>query len=98
MTHIFKYFKRVIVLLTFGLLFVFDRVAAEEKIELLSLDIIDYEDFMQEDSKALDILEKALHEKGIVGIRGVPGYKEKVFKFIESAKEFSNVSDNFVYT
>lgn len=94
MTHIFKYFKRVIVLLTLGLLFVFDRVAAEEKIELLSLDIIAYEDFMQEDSKALDILEKALHEKGIVGIRGVPGYKEKVFKFIESAKEFSALPES----
>ena len=55
----------------------------------LSLDIISYEDFVLDDSKALSLLEKALHENGIVGIRGIPGYKENVFKFIESAREFS---------
>src|SRR5579872_313811 len=63
--------------------------ANEEPIEILALDIIPYEAFVQNDPEALTILGKALHEKGIVGIRGIPGYKEKVLKFIETARAFS---------
>lgn len=64
-------------------------LSAEEQIEVLSLDIIPYEAFIQSDPQAMQILDLALHEKGIVGIRGIPGYKEKVLKFIETAREFS---------
>ena len=52
----------------------------------LDLDVISYESFMQENDHP--ILEKALNEKGIVGIRGLPGYKEKVLRFIDAAKVF----------
>ncbi len=57
--------------------------------EVLSLDVIPYESFVQEDPEALAILKKALYEKGIAGIRGVPGYKEKMARFVESAREFA---------
>lgn len=62
---------------------------AQEQIEILSLDIIPYEAFIQNDPDAMRVLDKALHETGIVGIRGIPGYKEKVLKFIETARAFS---------
>lgn len=52
-------------------------------IEILPLDVIPSEDF------ALEVLRRALHENGIVGIKGIPGYKEKVLKFIEAARAFS---------
>lgn len=61
----------------------------QEDIEILALDIISYRDFMDEDEEAMGVLKTALFEKGIVGIRGIPGYKEKVQRFIESAREFS---------
>ncbi len=53
------------------------------------LDIISYETFMQGGPEMVAELKKAFHEKGIVGIKGIPGYREKVFKFIEAAREFS---------
>ena len=58
-------------------------------VEMLNLDVISYEDFVTEDADALQVLKTALHEKGIVGIRGIPGYKEKVRQFIETAQAFS---------
>lgn len=61
----------------------------EDTIETLFLDVISYENFVKEDPAAMAVLEKALYEKGIVGIRGVPGYREKVKLFIERAREFS---------
>jgi len=65
----------------------------ESTIEELSLDIISYDAFKERDLAALDILEKALHQNGIVGIRGVPGYRNAVDRFIQSAREFSSLSD-----
>lgn len=61
--------------------------------EELSLDIISYVAFKERDPAALDILEKALYQNGIVGIRGVPGYRKAVDRFIQSAREFSSLSD-----
>jgi isopenicillin N synthase-like dioxygenase len=66
-------------------------IAAEP--EVLDLDVISYESFVREEPQALDVLHRALHEKGIVGIRGIPGYKEKVLQFIENARKFSALSD-----
>ena len=57
-------------------------------VEILSLDVISYESFIQEDPESLSKLERALHDNGIVGIRGVPGYKEMVFRFMETARQF----------
>jgi len=62
---------------------------AEEPVEILKLDVIPYEKLMQGDLKTLQILDRALHEKGIVGVRGVPSYKEKYQQFITVAREFS---------
>lgn len=60
-----------------------------EAAEILELDIISYEGLIQGDIETLQVLDRALHEKGIVGIRSVPGYNEKYEKFIETAREFS---------
>jgi len=59
------------------------------KIEILDLDVISYDDFMQKDPAALQQLKNALHEKGIVGIKGIPGYREKVQNYIETVRKFS---------
>lgn len=61
---------------------------AEEGVEILPLDVISYESFAQNDPEAIGVLVKALYEKGIVGIRGIPGYSEKVRRFVEGAREF----------
>jgi isopenicillin N synthase-like dioxygenase len=63
-------------------------VFAEES-EVLDLDVIPNELFSQEDPQALRVLKQALHEKGIVGIRGVPGYQDKLNQFVEKARIFS---------
>lgn len=61
----------------------------QDQIEILSLDVIPYEAFEQDDPQALEALKKALYEKGIVGIRGIPGYKDKLLNYIEAARQFS---------
>jgi len=81
-----RLFKNVIGLLALVLTTI---CHAAEKIEILDLDVISYEDFVSQDPKALEVLKKALHEKGIVGIRGIPGYQEKVQNYIETARKFS---------
>jgi len=55
---------------------------------VLDLDVISYESFIQDDPEALSVLKQALYEKGIVGIKGIPGYAEKVSHFIQTAREF----------
>jgi isopenicillin N synthase-like dioxygenase len=72
-----------------GLLALAVACEGTEKSVVLALDVISYEDFVQGNPEALSVLEKALYEKGIAGIRGIPGYREKVQKFIEAAREFS---------
>lgn len=65
----------------------------QEMVELLDLDVISYEELVQEDAETLSLLKKALQEKGIVGVRGIPGYKEKVYHFIEAAREFASLPE-----
>jgi isopenicillin N synthase-like dioxygenase len=62
---------------------------AKEEIELLELDVLSYDEFIQNNPETLNLLNRALHEKGIVGIAGIPGYVEKVRSFIESARAFT---------
>ncbi len=61
--------------------------------EILELDVISYDDLSRQDAEALQVLKKALHEKGIVGIRGVPGYQEKVQNYTETVRKFSALSE-----
>lgn len=84
-------FKKILSLVTLNIMMVCHLQATVQNtpIEVLSLDVISYNDFMAGDAAALTVLERALYEKGIVGIKGIPGYKEKLFKFIETAKSFS---------
>lgn len=72
--------------------------AMENDIEILDLDVIAYEDFASENPEAMAVLQKALLEKGIVGIKGIPGYKEKVFKYIETARAFSALPEEVKIT
>jgi isopenicillin N synthase-like dioxygenase len=64
-------------------------IIAAEANDVFTLDIISYEDFVNEDPVALQTLQTALSEKGIAGISGIPGYREKVAQYIDMAKEFS---------
>jgi len=86
-----NFLKRILVLTIVSVIFTNkgNAMEVEEKIEVLSLDIIAYEEFVQEKPEAMNILKTALHEKGIVGIKGIPGYKKKLLRFIEIAREFS---------
>ena len=61
--------------------------------EPLFLDVISYDSFIRNDPESLRTLRRALFEKGIVGIRDIPGYTEKVAKLIEAARIFSHLSD-----
>lgn len=61
--------------------------------ERLDLDVISYASFIDEEPQAIKILERALREKGIVGIRGVPGFKEKALQFVQAAREFSSLPE-----
>ncbi len=65
----------------------------QETVEILSLDVLSYDSFVREEPETLDLLRKALFEKGIVGIRGVPGYKDKVTRLIENARQFSSLPE-----
>src|SRR5579863_6775418 len=61
--------------------------------EILELDVISYEQLIQNDADTLQILDQALREKGIVGVRGVPGYRDKYERFISVARAFSNLPE-----
>src|SRR5438105_2679336 len=63
-------FKKTLIF--FGALFI--SVGVTEEVEILTLDVVPYELLIQGDSGALRVLEKALYEKGIAGIKGVPEY------------------------
>lgn len=63
------------------------------EVEKLELDIFNYEDVIKNDEATIAKMRKSLLEKGIAGIRGVPGYKEAAAKFIETAKAFSMLDE-----
>ena len=88
-------FARLANLISFMLLLtsIGHTVEKEEPFEVLSLDVISYESFMREDPEAMCTLQTALYKKGIVGIRGIPGYKEKVSRLIEKSREFSALAE-----
>ena len=88
--------NRFLTVVAAGALLMHAQVCGNEtdnEIEMLTLDIISYEDFVQAKPEAMRILDLALHEKGIVGIKGIPGYKEKLHNFIEHAREFSSLPE-----
>jgi len=53
------------------------------------IEILSYEAVVNANSTALQVLEHAFHEQGIIGIRGIPEFREKTLAFIEAAKGFS---------
>ena len=57
-------------------------------IEILDLDVITYQDLVSSDPEAMDQMRNALHHKGVIGVRGVPGYREKAKKLIDTARIF----------
>ncbi len=63
--------------------------ASEGKVDILSLDVLSYEQLMANDPETVDTLSKALHTKGIVGIRGVPGFIEASEALLATSREFS---------
>ena len=65
-----------------------------QAVEILELDIISYEDLIQANPQAIEILRKALHTKGIVGVRDVPDYKEKYEQFIIATQTFNALPED----
>ena len=68
-----------------ALIFFVSIAMAEE----LALKVIPYDLFMQDDAETLETLRAALYQEGIVGIRGVPGYRERLKEFVDEARAFS---------
>lgn len=62
--------------------------ASKNEIEVLDLDVFSYERFTANNPKTVQGIVEALHAKGIVGIRGVPGYVEKLEQFVKQARSF----------
>jgi isopenicillin N synthase-like dioxygenase len=56
--------------------------------ELVPLTVISHTDFQIANWQTQNLLKDALLSHGIVGIRAVPGYKEKVHAFVQSLKQF----------
>jgi isopenicillin N synthase-like dioxygenase len=63
--------------------------AKPKPIETLELDVVSYEQLIAGDKEVFKTIKKALYEKGIVGVRGVPGYKEKYTQFLRAARAFN---------
>lgn len=85
--HLYQKVKKVVLFLS--LMTVME--CAYGKVELLDVDIFPYESFAKKEPGTLVAMKKALLEKGIVGLRAVPGYKESAHSFIESARKFSSL-------
>lgn len=66
----------------------FGAAWAEEE-QPLSLQVIDYDLLVQGDFSTLQTLHNALFLDGIVGVRGVPSYREKVDEFLRQARAFA---------
>ncbi len=62
-------------------------------IKVLNLDVISYDVFIQNDAESIDTLRKALYEKGIVGIRGIPGFTAQLSAFVNSARNFCSLPE-----
>lgn len=75
------------------LIFIFNIGMVYPAVEKIDLDVILYDDLLNNDSCALQKLNKALFEKGIFGIRGIPTYKEKLDRFIVAAKAFNSLPE-----
>ncbi|MDN3507930.1 MAG: 2-oxoglutarate and iron-dependent oxygenase domain-containing protein, partial [Simkaniaceae bacterium] len=60
-------------------------------IKTLDVDIIDYDAFAAKTPEAIEQLQTALLKRGLVGIRGVPGYKEKAANYINALRSFSSL-------
>lgn len=60
----------------------------------LQLRVISYEGILRGDRDSLEELSRALHEEGVVGVRGVPGYGKFYQNFIEAARAFSALPED----
>ena len=59
----------------------------------LDVEIITYEDFSANNAAAVNKLKEALLKNGIVGIKEVPGFRELVAEFIQTARDFQALSE-----
>ncbi len=90
MNFVFKSLKNIVIFSIIAMFSSQGNAVESEKLEVFeTLDVVSYEDFIQNDFHALKVLNRALHEKGIVGIKEIPGYTEKVKKFIVQARKFT---------
>lgn len=80
--------------LTIALISMVSALLNTHAMETLELDVISYEKLIQEDEETLHTLHKALHKKGIVGVKGIPTYKEKYEQFLQVARAFSALPED----
>lgn len=66
----------------------------EDVIDKLDLGVIAYDEFMQNEPRALSVLHRALHEQGIVGLKGIPGFADGASVFIEQSRQFNALPEN----
>jgi isopenicillin N synthase-like dioxygenase len=59
--------------------------------KLMKLDVISYHDL--HDKKVQQIIERALLEKGIVGVKDVPDFESKSQAYVTAARKFSALSE-----
>ncbi len=81
--------------LTSFFLFILSTIAhgSDQAIPILTPEIIEYEDFERGDTETLDRLKLALFRDGLIGIRNIPGYKEKLFNLFKTSKRFFSLSE-----
>lgn len=54
----------------------------------MQIDIISYFDLLKNDSQVINTVNKALHEKGIIGVKDVPEFAAKSQRFLATARTF----------
>lgn len=69
----------------FFMVFCFKFLPAQE---VLHIDIISYDKLVANDSETLKVIQRALHDKGIIGVSGVPNFKESYDSVIRADRTF----------
>lgn len=61
--------------------------------ETLTVDVVSYDLLVEKDEMAVQTIVEALYTKGIVGVKGVPGYSEKVQQFVDASRSFCSLPE-----
>ncbi len=62
--------------------------ATEDEVEILDIEIVSYDALKGGCLKTIETVKKALYEDGIVGVRAIPSFQDKVNGMLKTSKEF----------